>query len=119
MQPFSSHPPGPPDCSDTALHYSQAGALLQCFRKGLNGKENEANTGHTPEPSYRSASWFKYIINILGSEDVINIFYKCYHVPYHHLIYKPQFSTLYSNIISMLHISDSWLLWCFLIIIYF
>lgn len=73
MQPLSSHPPGP-QAALTALHYSQTGARLQCFRKGPNGKENEANTGHTPEPPRRSASWFKCMINILGSEGIVNIF---------------------------------------------
>ena len=47
IQPLSSHTPGPSDCSDIAsLLSSQSGALLQCYGKGLNEKENKANTGH-------------------------------------------------------------------------
>lgn len=47
IRPLSSHTPGPSDRSKiTALRYAQMGALLQRCGRGLNEKENEANTGH-------------------------------------------------------------------------
>lgn len=47
-----------------------------------------------PESSYKSVSWFEFIVNILGFEYVTK-FQKPYHVSYYNLIYKSQYSTLY------------------------
>lgn len=46
-----------------------------------------------PESSYKSVSWFEFIINILGFEYATK-FYKLYHASYYNLINNSQFSIL-------------------------
>lgn len=46
-----------------------------------------------PESSYKSVSWFEFIINILGFECATK-FYKLSRVSYYNLINNSQFSIL-------------------------